>query len=94
LIDCAGCKDCFGCVGMFNKQYCIYNTQYTKEEYQEKIKAMRILSWQDVQHIQDTLETLKNNEMVKYFHGFDCENITGDYIYHSKNVLFSYDIKN
>lgn len=26
-------SDCFGCFGLKNKQYCIFNTQYTKEEY-------------------------------------------------------------
>lgn len=28
------CADCFGCVGLRNKQYCILNTQYTREEYE------------------------------------------------------------
>jgi len=27
------CSNCFGCVGLRNKQYCILNKQYTKEEY-------------------------------------------------------------
>ncbi len=29
-----GCKDCFGCVSMRQKQYCIFNKQYTKDEYE------------------------------------------------------------
>ncbi len=32
---CLYCKDCFACVGLKNKQYCILNKQYSKEEYQE-----------------------------------------------------------
>ncbi len=28
------CHDCFGCIGLNRKQYCILNTQYTKEEYE------------------------------------------------------------
>ncbi len=28
------CSDCFGCVGIKNKKYCILNKQYTKEEYE------------------------------------------------------------
>ncbi|NUJ98295.1 hypothetical protein HGA92_06015, partial [Candidatus Gracilibacteria bacterium] len=28
------CKDCFGCIGLKNKSYCILNKQYTKEEYE------------------------------------------------------------
>ncbi len=31
------CKDCFGCVGLRQKQYCIFNKQYTKEEYEQKV---------------------------------------------------------
>ncbi|MFA5947461.1 MAG: hypothetical protein WC806_00610 [Candidatus Gracilibacteria bacterium] len=30
-------KDLFGCVGLKRKQYCIFNKQYTKEEYEELV---------------------------------------------------------
>ncbi|MBP7805284.1 MAG: hypothetical protein KA052_03655, partial [Candidatus Pacebacteria bacterium] len=30
---CIGSSDCFGCVGLSKKNYCILNKQYTKEEY-------------------------------------------------------------
>jgi hypothetical protein len=29
------CKNCFGCVGLRNKQYCIFNKQFSKEEFLE-----------------------------------------------------------
>lgn len=32
---CYDCKDCFGCVNLRNAQYCIFNKQYSAEEYQE-----------------------------------------------------------
>ncbi len=32
--NCHGCSNLFGCVGLRNKQYCIFNKQYTKEEYE------------------------------------------------------------
>lgn len=34
---CKNCSDCFGCVGLTDKQYCIFNKQYTKEEYNELV---------------------------------------------------------
>ena len=37
-IDCYSCKDCFGCTGLRNKQFCILNTQYTKEEYEKTVR--------------------------------------------------------
>lgn len=34
---CHGCHDCFACVGLRKKEYCIFNKQYTKEEYEKKV---------------------------------------------------------
>lgn len=31
--NCHGCENCFGCIGLRNKKYCILNTQYTPEDY-------------------------------------------------------------
>jgi hypothetical protein len=31
---CYYCHDCFGCSGLTRKQYCIFNKQYSKEEYE------------------------------------------------------------
>ena len=44
--DCYYCDSCqysnhlFGCVGLNNASYCIFNKQYTKEEYFEKIQQI------------------------------------------------------
>ncbi len=35
--SCFNCKNCFGCVGLRNKEYCIFNKQYTKEEYNQLV---------------------------------------------------------
>ncbi len=37
---CVNCQDCFGCIGLRKKQYCILNKQYTKEEYEQTKKRM------------------------------------------------------
>lgn len=34
---CMSIKDCFGCIGLKNDQYCIFNKQYTKEEYEQLV---------------------------------------------------------
>ena len=33
--NCHGSQDCFGCIGLRQKQYCIFNKQYSKEEYKQ-----------------------------------------------------------
>ena len=37
---CNGCRDCFGCAGLRKKQYCIFNKQYTKEEYEKLVPQL------------------------------------------------------
>jgi len=39
-IDTKKCSHCFGCVNMKGKQYCIFNKQYTKEEYEEIVPQL------------------------------------------------------
>ncbi len=34
---CHGCQNCFGCIGLRKKEYCILNKQYSKEEYKELV---------------------------------------------------------
>ncbi len=48
------CKNCFLCIGLINKQYCILNKQYTKEEYEK-------LTQRIIKHMQ------KNWEWGKFF---------------------------
>jgi len=43
---CTNCTSCFACVWLQHKQYCIFNKQYTKEEY-EKLVARIITKMQD-----------------------------------------------
>ncbi len=36
-MQCASLDHCFGCVSLRHKKYCIFNKQYTKEEYEELV---------------------------------------------------------
>ncbi len=49
LDHCIDCSDCFGCIGLRNKQYCILNKQYTKEQYEELVPKI-------IEHMQKTWE--------------------------------------
>lgn len=36
-MHCHNTKNCFGCVGLKRKEYCVFNVQYTKEEYERTV---------------------------------------------------------
>lgn len=38
---CRSSANCFGCVGLKNAQYCIFNKQYSKEEYDKLLPKLR-----------------------------------------------------
>jgi len=38
---CRRISNCFGCVGLKDKKYCILNKQYTKEEYEELLPRIK-----------------------------------------------------
>ncbi len=46
---CTGCSDCFGCVGLKKKKYCILNKQYSKAEYEELVPKI-------IEHMKSTGE--------------------------------------
>jgi hypothetical protein len=46
-VECHGSSDCFGCVGLKTKQYCIFNVQYSKEEY-ESLRAKIVAHMNEV----------------------------------------------
>ena len=52
--NCFYSSDIFGCVGLRNKQYCIFNKQYTKEEYEKLVPKI-------IEHMQ------KNGERWEFF---------------------------
>ncbi len=47
--NCYSCSDCFWCIWLRNKQYCIFNKQYTKEEYEKEVAKI-------ITHMQSTWE--------------------------------------
>jgi hypothetical protein len=39
---CTSCEHCFGCLGLTHKSFCIFNKQYTEEEYWKRVDAMKV----------------------------------------------------
>ncbi len=38
---CSSCEHCFGCIGLDRKKFCIFNKQYTEEEYWGKLDNIK-----------------------------------------------------
>ena len=85
-IDCRGCLDCFGSVGLRKKQYYWFNEPLTKEQYEKKLKDFSF----NRDSIKDSIEKLKKLRLsipLKYYHGLQIYNSSGDYVENSERAI-------
>lgn len=80
----SGCSSCFGCINLRNQSYCIFNEQFSKDEYAEKIKEFNLGSHSFVADMKKQVRDFWLQFPHKYMHGLQNLNSTGDYIYNSK----------
>ncbi|MBI2609680.1 hypothetical protein HYW53_00700 [Candidatus Giovannonibacteria bacterium] len=88
--NCIGCSDLIGCVNLRNKKYCIFNKQYSKEEYQQLAQKYLKSSYESLTKLGNEGFSFWNKFPNKYFHERRNFNVSGDYIYNSKNVKDSF----
>lgn len=60
------CQNCFGCIGLRNRSYCILNKQYTKEEYEELLPKI-------IKHMNDVPYVDSKGRIYKYGEFFPPE---------------------
>jgi len=92
LFDCKNCQNCFGCVGLRNKQYCIFNEQYSKEDYEKKLKEINTGSFESIQKYSQLFNEFKLQRPHKYARLINAINTIGDNCRNMKNCKFAFDI--
>lgn len=88
--NCQGCSDCFGCANLRNKKYHIFNQPYSKEEYEQKMQELYPSDVRKIAEAQAKAEEVWKQYPQKYAHERLNSDVSGDYIYNSKNVHDSY----
>ena len=91
--DCIGCADCFGCIGLRQKKYHIFNKPHTEEQYKQHIADLKLLGWNSVQEIQKQVSQFFVTQPHKFTHSKSNQDVEGDYIYQSKNTHDSYIVE-
>jgi len=93
LFDCRNCQNCFMCWNLRGKSYCIENVQYTKEEYNEKLKLFNLDSYKSIQEHKKRFNEIKKNEAV-HRENFNLKtyNSKGDQLINVKNCYNCFTI--
>lgn len=86
LYDCRNCQNCFMSWNLRNKRYCIENKQYSKEEYEEKLKSFNLGSYSAVQSLKKRFEEIAQKEAVhRQNFNYRVFNSDGNYLDNVKN---------
>jgi hypothetical protein len=90
---CFGCTNCFGCINLRNKSNCIFNEQYSKEEYKERIEAMRLDTREGIESAFVQARDFWMKHPMRAVVGNSMNvNTSGDFVYESKNTKDGYMI--
>jgi hypothetical protein len=94
ILNCNNCQDCFGCVNLNNKRFYILNEQYTKEQYEEKIKELDMGSYSFIDDFKKNFWKFTLKFPRKYGNIINCVDSTGDELRNSNNTKKSFNCFN
>jgi len=92
--DCVGCINCFGCSGLRNKSYHIFNKPYDKKTYNTKLAEMKLNSWSGIIDARKKAEGLWKKTPLKFQHSIQVTKSTGDYIYNGTELTNCFFVGN
>lgn len=91
--DCQSCSDCIGCTGLRKKQYYIFNQPYSREDFMKAKAALNLCDQHQVTTLKARFEELKLTHPRRFAMLLNTDNVTGDYVYSSKNTFECFDVQ-
>ncbi|MEI6660361.1 MAG: hypothetical protein WCK91_02980 [bacterium] len=89
--NCYSCTNCVGCANLRGESYCIFNQKYSKEDYADKIKELRLDTRTGIENFKKEVEKFWLTLPYRSYTGNSFNvNTTGEYVYESKNSLDMY----
>jgi hypothetical protein len=92
--DLKNCKNCIFSSNLIGKEYFVENKKVSKKEF-EKIKSEYLCgSNKKFQQAHKKFEEIKLNAVHRFAHNINCEKVTGDHLYDSRNCSLVFDGNN
>lgn len=89
--DCIGCKNCVGCYGLRNKQYYIMNEQYSREDYEAKIKVLKLNKYGKFLNCQQYFVDLSKKQPHRSSRNLNTDDCSGDYLINCQRAHYCFD---
>ncbi len=96
-VDCINCSNCFLSNNLRNKQFCIRNQQYTKEDYFKELEKFNLKSRASREILKKEFEEIKKIAIFRFGNINKAVNSTGNNLLNvknCKNCFEIYDVEN
>ncbi len=93
--NCYSSLNCVGCVNQRGSSYKIFNVQYSKEDYFAKLKELKLETRAGIEEMKVKSEAFFKQHPYRNYSGNTFNvNVTGEYVYQSKNSQNMYICNN
>src|SRR3989338_5472155 len=93
LYDCRNCSNCILCTNLRNKNYCIENVQYTKEEYLKKKNELALETRFGIEKVKNRFKELWDDAYHKHLKLTNTTNVVGDHVEDARNCYNVFDME-
>jgi len=84
--NCYSSMNCVGCVNLRGASYQIFNVQYSKEDYLKKLKELKLDTRSGIKKIKKEAKEFWHKHPYRFYTGNTLNlNVTGEYVFNSKN---------
>jgi hypothetical protein len=92
LYACKNVMDSLGCINLRNKSNCIFNQQYTKEEYAKERAKYDLGSYKQLTEFKEKFAEFIKHQPRRYGFIQKAVNSVGDNLLNCKNVYMGFDV--
>jgi Zn ribbon nucleic-acid-binding protein len=94
LLNCRNCQNCFGCTNLRNKNFCIFNEQYSKEEYFNKLREFNLDTRDGINDAKEQFRNISSKYISPSLVHHHSVNVSGNWIEGSKNIKYAFSCNN
>ncbi len=94
LQGCYNCSHCVGCVNLRNKEFCIFNKQYSKEDYYKKLEEMALNTYSGLEKMKEDFKDFRKTQPQRSMVSLKANDVSGNWISNCQNVKYSYGCDN
>lgn len=94
LSNCTNCVNCYQCVNLSNKQYCIKNVQYSKGDYEARMREIDLSSYDQLQKEYVFWNEFLAMQPIQAESNIQCEDSTGTSMKNCRSCIFCSNLSN